>query len=356
MTRSLLAAIADDLDGHPHADEGWQLLGTLDRDHPDATQRVLAHPYVRAWAVACLGGASDERGYLSALAAAAAVHAGVKHVLQVQIRDGRLHLPTVGTVHLASSASGVGRLSTVEGGFTLLADGVQVTVAIADGATAGWQPTVRLAAAGIDVTIEDGDPYRDCHRYEPHGRLSSADEAHWRTTLTAAARLAQAEMADYLPGLRHGLRMVTPLQPDPAGAMRASTARDAFGAVAAGIAAPEALAVMLVHEFQHGKLGALLDLCDLLDPQDRQSLRVGWRPDPRPIEGVLQGTYAHLAVADVWRRRAAGWRPAAQPAAAHFARYRDWTAEAIETLMNSGALTAPGEQFVNAMAKTLTDW
>ena len=75
------------------------------------------------------------------------------------------------------------------------------------------------------------------------------------------------------------------------------------------------LAVLLVHEVQHLKLSAVLDVCDLFDRDDTRTLGVPWRDDPRPVEGVLHGVYAHLAVADVWRPPPRPGRRAATSAA-----------------------------------------
>ena len=64
------------------------------------------------------------------------------------------------------------------------------------------------------------------------------------------------------------------------------------------------LSELLVHEMQHVKLIALRDLFDLFDRADAGRSTVPWRPDGRPIEGLLHGTYAHLAIAELWRSRA----------------------------------------------------
>src|SRR5690606_2570513 len=109
---------------------------------------------------------------------------------------------------------------------------------------------------------------------------------------------------------------------------------------------------MLVHEVQHNKLGALLDLCDLFDRGAQVTVSVGWRPDRRPVEGALQGTYAHLALADVWRVRAARSAAPRGEAAAVFRLYRDWTVEAMAALSGTGALTPAGRRFVGQMAST----
>ena len=52
------------------------------------------------------------------------------------------------------------------------------------------------------------------------------------------------------------------------------------------------------------KLTALCDLMDLFDPADSATYQVPGGPEPQPVEGVLSGTYAHLAVGDLWLARA----------------------------------------------------
>ena len=52
----------------------------------------------------------------------------------------------------------------------------------------------------------------------------------------------------------------------------------------------------LVHETQHLKLCALLDLVTLARPDDGRRYYAPWRPDPRPAGGLLQGAYAFLGV------------------------------------------------------------
>jgi uncharacterized protein len=105
------------------------------------------------------------------------------------------------------------------------------------------------------------------------------------------------------------------------------------------------------------KLGAVLEMVDLYQPGGSQTFYAPWRDDKRPIGALLQGTYAHLAVTDFWRlRRHAGPRAVADSAATHFARWRMQTAEAIETLADSGLLTGLGEQFVAQMRETIVPW
>ena len=60
------------------------------------------------------------------------------------------------------------------------------------------------------------------------------------------------------------------------------------------------LASVLVHECQHAKLNAVLDLIPLSRP-DQARYYAPWREDPRPLGGLLHGAYAYLGVSDFWR-------------------------------------------------------
>jgi uncharacterized protein len=114
------------------------------------------------------------------------------------------------------------------------------------------------------------------------------------------------------------------------------------------------LGELLVHEMQHVKLTALCDLVDLFDRSDRTLFSVSWRPDPRPVEGLLHGTYAHLAVADLWRSRSR--QVPGGKAGRLFGMYRSWVEGGIESLLNAGALTPPGRRFVDGMCATVKGW
>jgi uncharacterized protein len=116
------------------------------------------------------------------------------------------------------------------------------------------------------------------------------------------------------------------------------------------------LALLLLHEFQHVKLGALMDMYDLFDQTDARLFRVAWREDKRPLEALLQGTYAHVAVTDFWRVRYLAGGPDAAAAADHFGRWRAATAESIETIAGSGSLTPLGQRFADEMRATVRPW
>ncbi|HLK02359.1 MAG TPA: FxsB family cyclophane-forming radical SAM/SPASM peptide maturase, partial [Streptosporangiaceae bacterium] len=52
VTRALLGRVRDRIAGDPGSDAAWEVLAAID---PAVLDTVLAHPYVRAWALRCLG-------------------------------------------------------------------------------------------------------------------------------------------------------------------------------------------------------------------------------------------------------------------------------------------------------------
>lgn len=397
LRRALLAAVYQEAAAAaPAALElpaAWDLLTRIDVGSPQVLAGVLGHPYVRVWAVRCLEqlrtapgerarsapGLAADLGHLGAIAAAAAIRSGTGAGVTVPVRGNAVHLPTLGRLVIsAAEPPSQGEIASapypalVTATVEVVDD--TVTVRTRDGqwtmsrldllaglpadqdlGSACWQPVRTLAAPGISVTLEDTDPYRDCHQWAAAPRLTDAELAAWQQGFRQAWAEIKREHSRYAPGLAAGLHTVTPLAAAPAGRDVSATARQAFGAVAAALPDGHAtLALLLIHEFQHVKLGAVLDLYDLYDATDNRLFHAPWRDDPRPLEGLLQGTYAHIAVTDFWRaRRSAAVGLAAETAGARFAHWRDQTAGAIESLAASGSLTPLGEQFIDGMRQSI---
>jgi HEXXH motif-containing protein len=114
----------------------------------------------------------------------------------------------------------------------------------------------------------------------------------------------------------------------------------------------------LVHETQHLKLCALLDLVSLTWPDNGERYYAPWRTDPRPASSLLQGAYAFLGVSGFWRnqRQIAPDQEVRQQAQAKFARWREGAAGAVGTLLSSGQLTKLGRVFAENMAQVLDGW
>jgi uncharacterized protein len=369
----------------------WRVLTTIDKQQPEALDAVLAHPYLRVWAVRCLqrlkpavpGGSAGQPAaggalvaadlrYLGGIAAVAAIRARASARLTVPVLDGAVHLPALGRLITGQGeAGGPGEAAVTVTGDTVtvaagggrwelatpaLLAGQPASVNVQEeGRPGDWQPVRVLRVAGVRVALEDTDPYRDCHQWPAAPRLTDAEFAEWQRSFAEAWQEVRRNHAAYARALEAGLTVLMPLSARPDGGDISATARHAFGAVAVALPAdPVTLALLIIHEFQHVKLGALLDEYDLYDPEDSRLFRAPWRADPRPLEGLLQGTYAHLAVTDFWRARQSVTSGAEAAAAGQrFSYWRDHTRDTIETLIDSGSLTALGSQFVAEMRHSI---
>ncbi|MGH3067146.1 MAG: FxsB family cyclophane-forming radical SAM/SPASM peptide maturase [Streptosporangiaceae bacterium] len=374
----------------------WSRLATFDREQPEALNATLGHPYLRTWAVHCLeelrlapawddqgraGNAQNlavDLGLLGAVTAACAARAGMGAAVTVPVMDAAVHLPTLGRLvlgpeHGAWPAAGereTARISVISNAViirvgescwtldrTALLDGVPSADAVSGNSRSGeWQPVRMLRAGGCCVALDDTDPYRDCVQWPIAPRLTDAEAAQWEREFQLAWQEIEHDHPTYAPGLAAGLTTLTPLTAAHDNREVSATARHAFGAVAVSApSGPARLALLLIQEFQHVKLGAMLDLYDLYDPADDRLFHAPWGEGKRQLEGLLQGAYAQLAVTDVWRvrqQRAVG--PAAEAAGRRFQECRALTGEGIETLLGSGSLTSLGTRFVQEMRRSVS--
>ena len=313
--------------------------------------------------------------HLGAVAAAAAARARMSAAVTVPVINSAVHLPTLGRLVLGddSASPAAGRLETatvtvISNAVTIAAGDSRWTFALGPllaGEPCGapvpgntrsgeWQPVRALDMSGWRVALEDTDPFRDFHQGQVAPRLSDAEFGRWQSAFREAWQEIQGQHRAYAPALAAGLTTLVPLAPAQNGRDLSAASRRAFGAVAVALPAdPLTLAGLLIHEFQHVKLGAVLDLCDLYDPADDSLFPAPWGEEKLQLGGLLQGAYAHLAVTDVWRarqRRAEG--PAAEEAGRRFVELRGHTREAIDALLGSESLTPLGTSFVQEMRRS----
>jgi uncharacterized protein len=338
VNRALLAAAGQALANQ--TTEGawaWELLRSLDEKHPAAVANAIAHSFFRAWAFEAIDDpVSTHPATLVGYALAASFHAKSAAELPVPLDTTTVYLP------------GIGRIATVAGKAVLGDNGEPLEyVAKSRYLGGGGEGAPR-------VLLEDLDDQRDTFQLPPTDQLSDDEFAQWDAAFRSAWQLIKEQYGEYVGGLETGLRVIMPLKPSPDGNAASGTARQAFGALGLALPPePEVLALLLIHEFQHVKMGAVLDLFDLYDESDTRLYYAPWREDPRPLEGLIQGIYAHVAVVDFWRGRAG--RGDAK-AAIHFARWRAQTCEALEHLAASGSLTEPGARFASRLKRTMAPW
>jgi uncharacterized protein len=331
---------------------GYQILAQVQRHDPDIAAAVIRYPSVGAWALRTLRGdgsiAGARRGGLACVAAAAAIRAGMAAEIEVPVTNGRVILPSLG------AADAEGTTAVVQTCPAEVRSG-DARVRIALGA-ANWQELRSIRAGSLDVYIDDLDPFRmPAPDGEPTGRLTGSQVAELAAMLNNAWEELDPASAAEIAAL---VRVIVPYQAPPKGFVSTSSP-ETFGTVAMSRSPdPYTCAETLVHEAQHLKLCALLDLVRLTLPDDGQRYYAPWRDDPRPASALLQGAYAFLGVSSFWRwqRHAAAEDAVRQRADAEFARWREASALVAGTLLSSGQLTSAGHEFVEEMARSLHAW
>ncbi|MES9588755.1 HEXXH motif-containing putative peptide modification protein [Streptomyces sp. NPDC094045] len=368
--------------------QDWALLETAERADRGAVRTVLLHPLAGPWVQRCLRGLSGsatatgpgpglraDLAHLSALAAAAAIRAGIPFTTRLTAHDGLLSLPTLGALRTASATSTTVGIDFHDGELTMREDDSGPPLLAhtqPDGATGSadprWLPVLALPAVPSGtgpVPLDDVDPYRtDGGGHQPHG-LSAAphvddhERKAWAESWNGVVPLLRIGGEHRLTEVAVLLRCLVPLGPPPgsgptgeSAAHCSGTRREAFGAVLSSKpATPAYFASTLVHELQHTKLSALGALVPLHheDPEPRHF--APWRSDPRPFDGLLQGAYSHIALADYWQRFALAARRVTHRdlAWAEHARCREQVGAVLPVLAGSAALTREGRVLVNEM-------
>jgi HEXXH motif-containing protein len=365
------------------------VAGTVAEASLSPARARLLSPLVGPWVRCCLRGLDaasrshteqlvgelgQDLAHFSALAAAAAARAGLSFAVRLTARDGVLTLPSLGALHTAEPKGVEVEAVHRRGLLTLRQSGAaDVTVHLESGigawsAAPAWSPAYALPGllpGAAPMPLDDLDPYRTVRGGPRHHRLSgpvTLDDAERKRWLQAWAGTA--------PALRLGgehrvveaaalLRCLIPLAAPPGadadghgGGSCSGTRREAFGALLSSTPPTAAtFAATLVHELQHTKLSALSDMATLHHAGPQERYFAPWRPDPRPYDGLLQGAYSHLALADFFQSCAlvVAHRAHREFAWARHARCREQVGAVLPTLVGSPDLTALGRQFVDQM-------
>ncbi|MGH3247393.1 MAG: HEXXH motif domain-containing protein [Trebonia sp.] len=341
--------------GHPDdgiAVAGYELLARVQQQDQIAAGEVIGYPSVGAWALHTLRDDQAVPGArpsgLATVAAAAAIKAGLDAEIEVPVVNGTVMLPSLGTAD-AVGTTAIVRTKTAE----IRSDDVRV--AARPGAP-GWRELRSAQAGSLAVLIDDLDPFRmPATDGEPTGRLTDDQVAELIAMVRDAWGVLSPASATEVAAI---VRVIVPY-PAPESGYVSTSSPQTFGTVAMS-RQPDlyTCAETLVHETQHLKLCALLDLVALTQPDDGQRYYAPWRTDPRPASSLLQGAYAFFGVAGFWRgqRDAAADLRVRPRAEAEFARWRDGAAIVAATLLNSGQLTAAGQVFVGGMSRVLATW
>lgn len=357
----------------PSPEEAWDLLSRVEARSPNVFDYMLAHPYLGSWVgytirllrkgITGVCPIWIHVGHVHAVAAAAAIRAGMNFRTVVPVWEGGVVLPTLGMARLPaeephSVAEVVGARGRVE--ITNSAGRVVLTEPFGVDGQDWWAVREAAATTGrhrLTVRLDDVDPHRGLHEPMLPRRLDATELRAWRDEFTQAWRLIVQYLPDLAEAFRAGLDSIVPGPAAPFRSASASTG-EAFGS--ALIARPgdaPTLAATLIHEFQHIVLGGVLHLAQLHGDDPRERFYVPWRPDPRPLGKSLQGIYAFFGIAAFWREVARTQdRNLAYRAQFEFAQSRSDAWRVLSTLRHDANLTAAGHRFVDGIAGRLKQW
>ncbi|TDD22845.1 HEXXH motif domain-containing protein [Nonomuraea diastatica] len=348
--------------GHPHTalvSRAYSVLSELETAFPAEVDRCLRHPAVGAWALhTCrtLPAGGGDPGRLSAVALAAAIRTRSACRLEVPVPGGELMLPSLGLLTLPGDLPEVvqATVEPAEDGAELHVGGRAHRVSLS-GDEPGWQALHHIPVSpDVRMTIDDLDPYR-WPGDDVGERLTGERRQRWAACLREAWQVLLTRHPTVAGELAAAVSVLTPVVTTSL-EQHSASARDTFGTIALsdpidGIG----MALTLTHELQHTKLNALSEVVELVAPDDGRRFYAPWRPDPRPVFGLLHGAYAHAGVARFWRRHTDDPEHA-QRAQVEFARWREAAYQVTGTLLGSGALTEAGTHLVTTLRGTLARW
>ncbi|MDX3228950.1 HEXXH motif domain-containing protein [Streptomyces sp. ME19-01-6] len=382
----LLRALTDLASSHPGVPgplpaprEAWELLIRAERRSPSSVARLLLHPQVGAWLSRCVrrlrGVAQEtadevplwlETGYLHTVAASAALLAGIDFRIAVGVRDGGVMLPALGFAELAGCGSPVAEIAADGAGARTVRAGSRTVPLPSDltrDAAKGWQPLRRLhghhPVHPCSPYLDDLDPYRDFLRPTAPTRLSEPEAERWQKHFDSAWALVAGQSSVDPTGVAGCLISVVPVRYPARVEPFSASSPEAYGCVLLNPPTDSAtLAASLIHEAQHVKLSALLDLVPLMHGGMEEIHYAPWRTDPRPLRGLLHGVYAFLGVTAFWQshRHVVADETTRAVSEFEFALRRTQTAQGLRTLRDHAELTALGDRFLRGIRNRLSPW
>jgi HEXXH motif-containing protein len=358
--------------------EALAVLTEAQRVVPHAVRDVLMNPGVGSGCAYALrrlrGGASSsaplfvDLGVVHAIALVAAARSGLTWSTRLPLRDGDLMLHTYGLARFPGAGDGAMVEAAAEGGdIRLHHDGhellvtAEASVAVDDPGGPRWWPLRRIETGGdlrLSVWLDDLDPLRDLGDPVPPVRLDDGAFDRWRRLIEEAWALLCHDYPAEADAMADGITAIVPLKHLPGWETRSASNGEAFGGVMVSEPPdPVIMAVSLVHEYQHIKLGALLHLIPLTQPDDGSLYYAPWRDDPRPLSGLVQGIYAFFGIARFWQTRMRKTAGAERDIAAFEYTYTlQQTVESVHIGLAAQGLTPAGRQLLKGLREQVEEW
>lgn len=348
------------------------LLMEIDESRREVVRELLLHPQVGNWTAYLLRRSLGlvhtpapfwvDAGMLHAMAFVAAVRCGRDWSTALPVRNGAAMLPGLGMAVFPEAAPwDVVRADHRDQEMTLSCRGNTVRLSAGGchlSGDADWW-NLRKLRVGTDpvltMTLDDIDPYRDlCDPVEPQ-RLSAAGYRRWTALLAGAWDIIRTHHRPSANAMAVGLVSLVPLTDGSDTETRSASTGEAFGSfLVSEPDDPLALAVAMIHEFAHSRLGGLLHLLPATSGGEQEIFYAPWRDDPRPLPGLIQGIYAFVNIAAFWRTQA---RTDPSPSTSFEYFYsRLQVEQALHAVDGHRALTEIGERLVSGLADRVARW
>lgn len=214
--------------------------------------------------------------------------------------------------------------------------------------------------AHFELNTEDED-LRLPGRYDFEFDLPfrSADLIRWRSPLEESLRWIN--VADHHLGseIATATRAIVPVRSQNPEVHISATFKEAPGLMALSWTADTpVLAEALVHEYHHAKLNTLFAADALISGPTKEAIFYSpWRPDPRPLVGLLHGAFAFHSVVDFWIKFLDAEIPLL-----HEQRLRQrislvcrQTKEAVETLASEATFTPTGSILIESLHRHVSE-
>ena len=184
----------------------------------------------------------------------------------------------------------------------------------------------------------------------------AADPDAVEANIRGAFDLLQRLWPESVPDLSAVVRGIVAISA-PRGTIFSASASGVPGTILLTIlpeAAPEVIAECLIHEAAHVKLDTLWASEPLLNNDGERRYRHPWRPDLRPMRGVLLGAHAFINVAEMNRLGVANSIPGPFPQ--EYRRRRAEVGEAMAVLDSFAEFTSIGQRLHEEMKAVVAIW
>lgn len=220
------------------------------------------------------------------------------------------------------------------------------------GSPSFWPITDTLVLAGVDnnpLAMSEAHPDKFGNRLD----LGDRPASEWTRTLAEGLGLVQTHMPELRAEIDLYLHQIVPVGYDDHVHLSASY-QEVIGTVYMTLH-PQAMTMVeaTIHEFQHNKLHAQLELDPLLHNAFHPLYSSPVRPDPRPLQGVLLAVHAFQPVARLYQlMRAAGHEGTAKPDfERRYAQIIKGNHEGATVLLEHGQPTAVGQGLLDEIRR-----